>query len=271
MRSPTPAIRMRASCSPARRPASRWPPRAARTNRSARRCSAWASLGSSPSSRPSPTEVAEIMLWGFGHLQEPEGGALYCRLSTRTIDQPEREIDAALRQDLLAGGYWLVEPAPDSPLALVFSGAIAPEAQEAHAVAGGRDTGRRPARGSRPPTDLYSDLLDATQVRARGEAAPATHAGTLLGRLPPDAALVTVLDGHPGGALLARHRPPATAPILWASRASANPATSRRSTPSTGSIPTPSSTWLRWPASTAPAATPDACSLARGGVRRLHS
>ena len=26
---------------------------------------------------------------------------------------------------------------------------------------------------------------------------PAPHAETLLGRLPPDAALVTVLDGHP--------------------------------------------------------------------------
>ena len=141
-------------------------------------------------------EVAEIMLWGFGHLQEPDGGALYCRLSTRTIAQPEREIDAALRHDLLAGGYWLVEPAPDAPLALVFSGAIAPEAQEAHAALADEIPGvglLTVTSGDR----LYGDLMDATQTRARGEAAPATHAETLLGRLPPDAALITVLDGHP--------------------------------------------------------------------------
>ena len=72
------------------------------------------------------------MLWGFGHLQEPAGGALYCRLSTRTIDQPAREIDVALGHDILAGGYWLAEPGRHAPLALVFSGAVAPEALAAH-------------------------------------------------------------------------------------------------------------------------------------------
>ncbi|MDE0389090.1 MAG: transketolase, partial [Rhodospirillales bacterium] len=141
-------------------------------------------------------EIAEIMLWGFGHLQEPGGGSLYYRLSTRTIEQPEREIDVALRHDLLAGGYWLVEPAPDAPLALVFSGAIAPEAQEAHAAL----VEEIPGVGLLTVTSadrLYGDLMAATQARARGEAAPVTHAETLLGRLPPDAALITVLDGHP--------------------------------------------------------------------------
>ena len=136
------------------------------------------------------------MLWGFGHLQEPDGGALYCRLSTRTVDQPEREIDAALRHDILAGGYWLTEPAPEAPLALVFSGAIAPEAQEAHAALADEISGiglLAVTSGDR----LYGDLIAATEARTRGEPVPATHAEALLGRLPPDAALVTVLDGHP--------------------------------------------------------------------------
>ena len=142
-------------------------------------------------------ELAEIMLWGFGHVQEPDGGAVYCRLSTRTIDQPAREIDAALRHDLLAGGYWLAEPAPDAQIALVFSGAIAPEVQSAHEAL----AEEIPGIGLLAITSadrLYGDLLAATEARARGEAVvPAAHAETLLGRLPPDAALVTVLDGHP--------------------------------------------------------------------------
>ena len=141
-------------------------------------------------------ELAEIMLWGFAHLQEPDGGALYCRLSTRTVDQPAREIDAALRRDVLAGGYWLAEPAPGAPLALVFSGAVAPEVQAAHEAL----AEELPGIGLLAVTSadrLYGDLIAAAEARARGEAVPPAHAETLLGRLPPDAALVTVLDGHP--------------------------------------------------------------------------
>ncbi len=155
-------------------------------------------------------ELAEIMLWGFGHLQDPDGGAVYCRLSTRTIDQPTRTIDAALRHEILTGGYWLAAPAPDAPLALVFSGAVAPEARAACEVL----ADEIPGIGLLAVTSadrLYADWLAATGARARGEAAGAAHAETLLGRLPRDAALVTVLDGHPAGlswlGTVAGHRP----------------------------------------------------------------
>ena len=141
-------------------------------------------------------ELAEIMLWGFGHLQAPAGGALYCRLSTRTIDQPTREVDAALRGDILAGGYWQVEPGAQAPLAVVYSGAVAPEALAAHAAL----ADEIPGIGLLCVTSadrLYSDLLAAAGARAQGGAPPVAHAETLLARLPADASLVTVLDGHP--------------------------------------------------------------------------
>ncbi len=141
-------------------------------------------------------ELAEIMLWGFGHLQEPSGGAFYCRLSTRTIDQPAREVDAALRSDILAGGYWQVEPGAQAPLAVVYSGAVAPEVQAAHEAL----ADEIPGIGLLCVTSadrLYSDLLAAAGARASGEVPPVAHAETLLARLPADASLVTVLDGHP--------------------------------------------------------------------------
>ena len=196
------------------------------------------------------------MLWGFGHVQEPDGGAVYCRLSTRTIDQPAREIDAALRHDLLAGGYWLAEPAPDAQIALVFSGAIAPELQSAHEAL----AEEIPGIGLLAITSadrLYGDLLAATEARARGESMPAAHAETLLGRLPPDAALVTVLDGHPAAlswlGTVAGHRayPLGRHRLRRVRRHSG----ALRQAP--GSIPTPSSTWRRLPASTAPGAAAD--------------
>lgn len=67
-------------------------------------------------------ELAAIMEWAFDYVQrdgsgesgiewlrDVEGGAVYLRLSTRAIKQPKREIDAATRHDIMAGGYWLRE------------------------------------------------------------------------------------------------------------------------------------------------------------------
>ena len=156
-------------------------------------------------------ELAEILLWGFGHLQAPDGGAVYCRLSTRAVDQPARAMDEALRRDLLAGGYWLVEPAEDAALALAFSGAVVPEARAAHEAL----ADEIPGVGLLAVTSadrLYAGWLAAAAARARGEApGRPSHVEGLLARLPPDAAVVTVLDGHPAGlswlGTVAGHRP----------------------------------------------------------------
>ncbi len=53
-------------------------------------------------------ELVEILRWGFEHLQAPDGGSVYLRLSTRPLDQPERSLDeaqiaAAAQGRLLAG------------------------------------------------------------------------------------------------------------------------------------------------------------------------
>jgi pyruvate dehydrogenase E1 component len=155
-------------------------------------------------------ELAEIMLWGLDHLQAPDGSAIYCRLSTRTIDQPARTIDDTLRSDILAGGYWLAEPGPDAPLALVFSGAVAPEAQAAYETL----VDELPGIGLLVVTSadrLYADWLKVTDARARGAATDAANAEKLLARLPHHASLVTVLDGHPATlswlGSVAGHRP----------------------------------------------------------------
>ncbi|HET6220706.1 MAG TPA: transketolase, partial [Dongiaceae bacterium] len=86
-------------------------------------------------------ELATIMAWSFDYLQrdgsEPvddsewlrdvEGGSVYLRLSTRPVDQPQRHVDDALKNAIIAGGYWLKPPAPGAKLAIVYTGAIAPE------------------------------------------------------------------------------------------------------------------------------------------------
>ncbi|MEQ8246307.1 MAG: 1-deoxy-D-xylulose-5-phosphate synthase N-terminal domain-containing protein [Alphaproteobacteria bacterium] len=132
-------------------------------------------------------ELAVIMRWGFEHMQADDGGSVYLRLSTRALEQPSRDIDG-IADDIVRGAYWQVAPDAGAPLAIVYSGAVAPEAMAAHAEI----VEDIPGAGLLAVTS--PDLLHLDWSTARtGQ----THAGSLLSRLAPDAALITVLDGAP--------------------------------------------------------------------------
>jgi pyruvate dehydrogenase E1 component len=142
-------------------------------------------------------ELAEILRWGLEDLQRPEGSSLYLRLSTRPLDQPARAMDEALRGEVLAGAYWLVPPAPGAELAVVFSGAVAPEAIDAHAQL----LEDVPGAGLLAVTSadrLHAGWLGGTGSHGSHPAAsPSGHVRRVLAPLAPDAALVTVADAHP--------------------------------------------------------------------------
>jgi len=132
-------------------------------------------------------ELQAIMAWGFDHMQRPDGGAVCLRLSTRVLEQPRRAMSPRLAADITAGGYWLREPAPGSELAIVAMGAVLPEAIEAVAEIGERI----PRAGlliATSPDRLHADWV------ANGSDA---HIARLLRPLARDAAIVSVLDGHP--------------------------------------------------------------------------
>ena len=145
-------------------------------------------------------ELGEIMRWGFEHMQAADGGAVYLRLSTQAIEQPERAFEAPLREAVIKGGYWQVAPGADAEIAIAYSGAVAAEVLAAHAALM-EDV---PGAGvlALPSADrLYRDWL-----AGRGT----SHIEALLAQLPAKAALVTVLDGHPASlswlGAVARHR-----------------------------------------------------------------
>ncbi|MBM3502487.1 MAG: transketolase [Alphaproteobacteria bacterium] len=134
-------------------------------------------------------ELAAIMRWGFAHMQDEDGGSVYLRLSTRTIEQPERDF-SMIEGDVLKGAYWQVPPASGASLAIVYSGAVAPEAVDAH----------RQILEDIPGAGLLAvpspDLVHAGWRATRSEAGR-SHVETLLAPLARDASLVTVLDGAP--------------------------------------------------------------------------
>ena len=129
-------------------------------------------------------ELAAVMRWGFAHMQADDGGALYLRLSTRPLDQPERTLD---REAVLAGGYWMREPARSGELAVVAMGAVLPEALEA-VESISEDLPGTGLLVVTSPDRLHEDW------RNRGAR---SRAAALLAPLAPGAGLVTVLDGHP--------------------------------------------------------------------------
>jgi pyruvate dehydrogenase E1 component len=129
-------------------------------------------------------ELTVVMRWALEHLQAPDGGAVYLRLTTRQIDQPDR---TSVPDGVIEGGYWLVPPGPDAEIALVFSGAVAPEVLAA-AMDMADDL---PGMGILAVTS--ADRLHADWTRQGAS----SHAARLLAALPPKASLVTVLDGHP--------------------------------------------------------------------------
>lgn len=157
-------------------------------------------------------ELTVVMEWAFdyvqressdagdtgarGWLRDEKGGSVYLRLSTRPIEQPNREMTPELLSDVINGGYWLREPEPGSTLAIAYTGAVAPEAIEAAGLLA------EDRRGIGVLAITSADRLSAgwhaaSRARSRGEASVSSHVEQLLAPLGRNAGIVTLVDGHP--------------------------------------------------------------------------
>jgi pyruvate dehydrogenase E1 component len=138
-------------------------------------------------------ELGVIMAWGFRHMQAPanEGGSVYLRLSTRPLAQPKREMTPDLQADIEAGAYWLKAPAEGADIAIAFTGAVAPEAIEAHEAL------LEDAPGAGLLAVTSPDRLHQGWLEASRKPGAVCHLERLLKPLARDAAIVTVIDGHP--------------------------------------------------------------------------
>ncbi len=138
-------------------------------------------------------ELALLLRWAFDHMQRPDGGAVYFRLSTRVIAQPQRSLPAA---DTVEGGYWVRRPGPNAEAVIAYTGAVAPEAFQAAGLIAEdrRDVGLLAVTSA---DRLLAGWHAAQRMRDQGQAAGPSHVERLLADVPRDCGLVTVLDGHP--------------------------------------------------------------------------
>ncbi len=142
-------------------------------------------------------ELATIMEWGFRHMQDDDGGSVALRLSTRAIAQPGNRADEDWREGAIRGAYWRAGPdCGGAKLAVAYMGAMAPEAEEA-ADALREDIPDVGLLAITSPDRLHEGWIRARRARVAGDPARTAPIERLLARLAPDAAIVTVLDGHP--------------------------------------------------------------------------
>lgn len=153
-------------------------------------------------------ELAVMMRWGFDHMQRDDveggaadgmrsGGSVYLRLSTRTVEQPQRIMTLDLQKAIIDGAYWLREPGPNCDLVIAYTGAVAPEAIEAVGLLGDsrRDIGLLAITSA---DRLHAGWTAARRLRrAHRGSRRASHIENLLAPLPRSCGIVTVLDGHP--------------------------------------------------------------------------
>ncbi len=137
-------------------------------------------------------ELAVLMRFAFDHMQKPEGSSVWLRLSTRALAQPERRLDA---EGVIAGGYWVVPPGPGARLAIAYQGPVAPEAREAFEAVR-EDMPDSGLLAITSPDRLHAGWLAQGRARREGRAGESV-VEKLLAPLDRDAALVTILDGHP--------------------------------------------------------------------------
>ena len=155
-------------------------------------------------------ELSVIMNWAFAYMQkdgkgeaseqnwlrDETGGSIYLRLSTRPIEQIQREMTAELRSEIIDGAYWLRKPGPNCQVVVAYTGAIAPEAIAAVGLMAEdrRDIGLLAVTSA---DRLNAGWSAAQRARERGLVHARSHVERLLGDLPSNCAIVSVVDGHP--------------------------------------------------------------------------
>ena len=139
-------------------------------------------------------ELALIMNYGFNYLQDEAGGSIYLRLTTRSIDQPMREIDNELKNNIISGGYWLKKPGSNPEVIIVYQGAVASEAIESTALLGEKfkDSGVLSITSS---DNLFHNWKN--QTLSFKNKSTQSHIEKLLEFIPRDTRIITVVDGHP--------------------------------------------------------------------------
>ncbi|MEM9880973.1 MAG: transketolase, partial [Pseudomonadota bacterium] len=148
-------------------------------------------------------ELAAIMRFGFDYMQrdgaktpnqdtwltDDAGGSIYLRLTTRPLEQLQREITPELESDIIQGAYWLRKPGPNAQVVVAYTGTLAPEAIKATGLMAEdrRDVGLLAITSA---DRLHAGWSEAQRQRENSLAYASSHIERLLGDLPQHCGIV---------------------------------------------------------------------------------
>ena len=140
-------------------------------------------------------ELEVILDHSFNYLQdEKDGGSVYLRLSTKSLDQPNRNLSHEEIEKVVKGGYWLRKPGPSPKFIIAYQGVVAEEVIRASIVLGEkeRDFGILSITSS---DLLFSDWKKSYENKINSN--HLSHIENLFKDLPSDCNIITLMDGHP--------------------------------------------------------------------------
>ena len=140
-------------------------------------------------------ELEVILDHSFNYLQdEKHGGSVYLRLSTKSLDQPNRNLSHEEIENVVKGGYWLRKPGPSPKFIIAYQGVVAEEVIRASIVLGEKE------RDFGILTITSSDLLFSDWKKShnnKNNSNHLSHIENLFKGLPSDCNIITLIDGHP--------------------------------------------------------------------------
>ena len=140
-------------------------------------------------------ELEVILDHSFNYLQdEKDGGSVYLRLSTKSLDQPNRNLSHEEIQNVVKGGYWLRKPGPSPKFIIAYQGVVAEEVIRASIVLGEKE------RDFGILSITSSDLLFSDWKKShdnKNNLNHLSHIENLFKGLPSDCNIITLIDGHP--------------------------------------------------------------------------
>jgi pyruvate dehydrogenase E1 component len=147
-------------------------------------------------------ELEWLLLDALARLQEPNGEALYVRLSTKPIDQTPfaetvaRAGEDRVRADVVAGGFRLREPGESGDrVLLACCGAIVPETIAAAEQVRSEEGVEATVLCLSSPDRLYRDWRASRTAPLRNEPPRTTHLESLLRADEQGLPVVSVIDG----------------------------------------------------------------------------
>ena len=127
-------------------------------------------------------------------MQEDNGSSVYIRLTTRNLKQPERKINKDIERQIISGGYWYKKHSTKSNFTIVFSGALAPEVEQAVETLK-EDIPDISVLMITSSDRLYKDWRLVQKKRSAGHKV-ISRIEELFLETNPDSLIVSVIDGH---------------------------------------------------------------------------